>query len=34
MLAKAGPEVLHTVPVSRWRSLCSSPADWIELVKP
>jgi hypothetical protein len=34
MLAKVGPEVLRTVPVSRWHSLCSSAADWIELVKP
>jgi hypothetical protein len=33
MLAKAGPEVLRTLPVSHWRSLCSSPADWIELVR-
>jgi hypothetical protein len=34
MLAKVGPEVLRTVPLSRWRSLCSKPADWIELVRP
>jgi hypothetical protein len=34
MLAKSGREVLHTVALSRWRSLCSSPADWIELVRP
>jgi hypothetical protein len=34
MLAKAGPEVLRTVALSRWRSLCGKPADWIELVKP
>jgi hypothetical protein len=33
-LAKVGPEVLRTVPLSRWHSLCSSAADWIELVKP
>ncbi len=33
-LAKVGPEVLRTVPLSRWRSLCSTAADWIELVKP
>jgi hypothetical protein len=33
MLAKVGPEVLRTLPLSRWRSLCSSPADWIELVR-
>ena len=34
MLAKVGGEVLRTVPRSRWRSLCSKPADWIELVRP
>jgi hypothetical protein len=34
MLAKVGPEVLHTVPVSRWRSLCDTDADWVELVRP
>lgn len=33
MLKKVGPEVLHTVPVKRWRSLCGSAADWIELVQ-
>ena len=33
MLKKVGPEVLHTVPVKRWRSLCASAADWIELVQ-
>jgi hypothetical protein len=34
MLAKQGPEVLHTVPLSKWRSLCTQPADWIDLVQP
>ncbi|HEX4034133.1 MAG TPA: hypothetical protein VHX66_06800 [Solirubrobacteraceae bacterium] len=34
MLAKAGPEVLRTVALSHWRSLCGKAADWIELVKP
>jgi hypothetical protein len=33
-LQHLGPEVLHTVPLSRWRSLCSVAADWIELVRP
>ena len=33
-LRKVGPEVLRTVPLREWRSLCSAPADWIELVKP
>jgi hypothetical protein len=34
MLAKTGPEVLRTVALSQWRSLCGTPADWIELVRP
>ncbi|HEX2703253.1 MAG TPA: hypothetical protein VHM72_07460, partial [Solirubrobacteraceae bacterium] len=34
MLKRVGPEVLHTVPLSRWRSLCGEVADWIELVRP
>jgi hypothetical protein len=33
MLAKSGPEVMRTVALSHWRSLCGKPADWIELVK-
>ena len=33
-LRKSGAEVLRTVPLARWRSLCGKPADWIELVKP
>ncbi|MGD0980783.1 MAG: hypothetical protein ABR946_04800 [Solirubrobacteraceae bacterium] len=33
-LREVGPEVLHTVPLAQWRSLCGHAADWIELVRP
>ena len=33
-LREVGPEVLHTVPLAQWRSLCGQAADWIELVRP
>jgi len=33
-LREVGPEVLHTVPVAQWRSLCDRAADWIDLVLP
>jgi hypothetical protein len=28
------PERLQTVPVARWRTLCGTTADWVELVRP
>jgi len=28
------PERLQTLPLSRWRSLCGTQADWVELVRP
>ncbi len=34
MLRAVGGEVLHTVPIAHWRSLCGVRADWIELVRP
>jgi hypothetical protein len=33
-LREVGPEVLRTVPLAQWRSLCGRAADWIELVRP
>jgi hypothetical protein len=33
-LREVGPEVLRTVPLAQWRSLCGQAADWIELVRP
>ncbi|HZL48544.1 MAG TPA: hypothetical protein VFC30_05970 [Solirubrobacteraceae bacterium] len=33
-LQRQKPERLQTVPLSRWRSLCGTVADWVELVRP
>ncbi len=33
-LQRQEPERLYTLPVSRWRTLCGSLVDWVELVRP
>jgi hypothetical protein len=33
-LQREVPEKLETVPVARWRTVCGTPADWVELVRP
>ncbi len=33
-LQRQGPELLRTVSLADWRSLCGSEADWVELVRP
>ena len=33
-LQRQAPERLQTVPLARWRTLCGTTADWVELVRP
>jgi hypothetical protein len=33
-LQRQEPELLHTLPVSQWHTLCGTLADWVELVRP
>jgi hypothetical protein len=33
-LQRVAPERLRTVAVARWRTLCGTTADWVELVRP
>jgi hypothetical protein len=33
-LQQQAPERLQTLPVARWRALCGTRADWVELIRP
>jgi hypothetical protein len=33
-LQRTEPELLRTLPVSKWHTLCGTLADWVELVRP
>jgi hypothetical protein len=33
-LEREAPELMRTVPLADWRSLCGTQADWVELVRP
>jgi hypothetical protein len=33
-LKSEAPERLRTIPLSRWRTLCGTQADWVEIVRP